>query len=297
MKCSQCSTELPGTTTICPQCGSSTYERQAATFSYLPPDAPPWPTRVPAQLPAMAEAAVYPPATFHRPPGNDTKANQQRRGKIGIIAVLVLTPLIGALATFAFLYSHGQLSTNTNQTRPPDTSTQPTAAPQEQNNSLPDPTSFKIVKDGKLNVSVQYPADWSASPPQMADSSASLSITQKEMGIAFSIAHLATAVTGQIASAEALNQANIQQLSKVQDFHQVEEVEANNARPTIAGEQWVQKEATILDGQNNKLHFTTISDKHSQSYYVIYFIVPDSIYQAALTKYLTPMLNSVHFLS
>lgn len=297
MKCSQCSTELPGTSTFCPHCGSSTDTRQTATFSYLPPDTPPWPTQVPTQLPAMAEAAAHTPTAFRAPPNQRTKATPPKRSIIGIIAVLVLTPLIGALITFALLYSHGQLSTNTNQSRPLDTSAQATATPQEQNNALPDPSSFKTARDGKINVSVQYPADWNASPPQVAAGSASLSITQKDMGIAFSIAHLANDVTAQIASAEALNQANIQQLSKVQDFHQVEEVEATNARPRIAGEQWVQKEATILDGQNNKLHFTTISDKHSQSYYVIYFIVPDSIYQTALTKYLTPMLKSVHFLS
>ncbi|GCE27110.1 hypothetical protein KDA_25940 [Dictyobacter alpinus] len=299
MKCSQCSTELPATTTSCPQCGSSTSARPTSTFSYLPPDTPPWPSSVPARPPHLVESMASSPDASLPPQKTRTKANRRGRSIVSSIAVLVLVPVIGALITFASLYSNGQLNMNALGASPVSKSIKPTATAtaQPKNKPLPAPTSFKTAKDNNVNVSLQYPADWSAGAPQQSASSTSLSITQQEIGIAFSVNHLSTTVTGQITSVEELNQSNVQQLSQVQDFHQIEEVNSTEAKQSIAGDQWAKKEATVLDGQNNKLHFTTIADKHNKNYYVIYFIVPDNIYQEALNKYLTPMLKSIKFLS
>ncbi|GCE19506.1 zinc ribbon domain-containing protein [Dictyobacter kobayashii] len=299
MKCSQCSAELPDTTTFCPRCGTSTYTSRASNFSYLPPGTPPWPTSVPQQLPNVIDGQVASSTSPLTAKNATPKAGRKTGNVIGVIAVLVVAPLIAALVTFASLYSNGQLtsqaakpSSNTNQS-----SSAAAPQPKGNTNTLPNPSSFKTAKDSNLNMSIKYPSDWTVGAPQQSTSATSLAISQDQVGISFVINHLSSAVTSSISGVDELNQTTVQSLQQIQGSHEIQTVQAANANPKIAGEQWSQKDATLLDGQNTKIHFTTIADKHSKSYYVIYFLVPDTIYQEALQKYLTPMLNSVKFLS
>ncbi|GHO87921.1 hypothetical protein KSZ_59270 [Dictyobacter formicarum] len=210
----------------------------------------------------------------------------------------MVAPLIAALITAATLYSNGQLNSladkPVNKSNPAAVTPQATA----KTNSLPIPTSFKTAKDANLNISIKYPSDWSLGSPQQSTAATSLSInSQDQIGISFVINRLSNSVTSSISGVDELNQSTVQSLQQIQGSHEIQTVQATNAKPTIGGEQWTQKDATLLDGQNTKIHFTSIADKHSKSYYVIYFLVPDSIYQEALQKYLNPMLNSVKFLS
>lgn len=298
MKCSQCSADLPDTTTFCPRCGTSTYTSRTSRFSYLPPETPPWPTTVPLQLPNVVDAQSASSASSLTSKKSTTRPGRKASSVVGVIAVLVIAPLIAALITAATLYSNGQLTglaaKPVNKSNPAAATPQATA----KTNSLPVPTSFKTAKDTNLNISIKYPSDWSLGSPQQSTSATSLAInSQDQIGISFVINRLSNAVTSSISGVDELNQSTVQSLQQIQGSHEIQTVQATNAKPTIAGEQWTQKDATLLDSQNTKIHFTTIADKHSKSYYVIYFLVPDNIYQEALQKYLNPMLNSVKFLS
>ncbi|GCF10202.1 zinc-ribbon domain-containing protein [Dictyobacter arantiisoli] len=302
MKCSQCSTELRENTAFCPRCGTRTQTSQISTFSYLPPGAPPWPTAPPVTRPSIIEANTV------DPPGNgplktrqrDSKARKAGRGWIATIAVLVLAPVLGVLIALATLYSNGQLTNtparavNTNTTR---AQTRATPKPSQSQNTLPIPTSFKTAKDPTINVSLQYPADWTAGAPQKSTTSTSMAFTsQNQIGIQVYLTHFASSVTSSIPDTATLNQAHMQNLNQ-QGFQNIQTVQTSNAQPSIGGEKWSQNEATVLDTNNNKYHFTIISVNHKKSYYSIAVFMPDDIYREATQKYLQPMFNSFKFLS
>lgn len=303
MKCSQCSTELPDTTTFCPRCGTGTHTSRTSRFSYLPPGAPPWPTTVPQQL-SNATVAYGAPTIATLTDKKVSGHSGRKAGNIlGIIAVLVIAPLVAALITAATLYSNGQLTglaakpmNSSNTSNPTTTTPQPNNS--QPTNSLPTPTSFKTTSNTTINMSLKYPSDWTLGTPQQSTAATSLAInSQDQIGISFVINRLSNAINSSINGVDDLNTSTVQGLQQIQGSHEIQTVQATNASPTIAGEKWSQKDATMLDSQNTKIHFTTIADKHSKSYYVIYFLVPDNIYQEALQKYLNPMLSSVKFLS
>ncbi|GLV58715.1 hypothetical protein KDH_55450 [Dictyobacter sp. S3.2.2.5] len=300
MKCSQCSADLPDATAFCPRCGTNTYTSHTSRFSYLPPGTPPWPATVPQQLPGAIETqnATATPSIAGKKA--TTRSGRKTGSILGIIAVLVIAPLVAALITAATLYSNGQLtgltakpaskSNNPPATATPQTNSKPT-------NSLPAPSSFKTATNTNINMSVKYPSDWTLGSPQQSTAATSLTITQDQIGISFVINRLSSAINSSISGVDDLNASTVQSLQQIQGSHEIQTVQATNANPTIAGDKWSQKDATLLDSQNTKIHFTTIADKHSKTYYVIYFLVPDSIYQEALQKYLNPMLSSAKFLS
>src|SRR5579883_1510766 len=161
MRCTRCETEFADSANICPNCGTPTHQGIATTFSYLPPGTPPWPTNVPQPMPQQAPQPVQ-------------TAQPTRSSKGGIrnlliaLAIIILTPLIGAGITLASLYSQGQFSTSaqaSHQVHLPASSAQPTtgATPTGQNatqgSTLPTPPSFKKTSSADLNISLQYPSN------------------------------------------------------------------------------------------------------------------------------------------
>lgn len=299
MKCSRCSTEVSDAPTFCPQCGTSMRSIHPSTFSYLPANTPPWPTTFPTQTPSIVESAPVSSSRSLSGIAAAPRSRQQATNILSTIAVLVLAPVLGTLLTMATLASNGLGNSHAAKpvvTAKPQTSPSPQA--QATSTPLPIPNSFKTAEDSNVNISLKYPAEWNAATPKKSTTSASLNITsQDQLGIAFYITHYLATASGAIQSSADLNQSNLSQLGQLQDFHGVQEVTSSTPTTTIAGDNWQQNEATLLDAKNNKYHFTTISVKHSQTYYAIYFFVPGSIYPEAMQKYLAPMLSSVKFLS
>jgi hypothetical protein len=212
----------------------------------------------------------------------------------------VLAPLIGILITFATVGRPAHQATPV-KTGGTGSQQQSAATPAPAANgapSLPTPTSFKTAKDTNVNISLQYPSDWTQGSPNQTTNSNSLNIaSQDQIGINFFVTHLSDSVSTSITNPDQLNQSNIQQLTQLQGVHNIQNVQATNTQPSIAGAKWIEKDATFLDASNIKTRFSTISAQHGKSYYVIYFFIPDSIYTEAMQKYISPILNSIKFLS
>ncbi|GAC1511862.1 MAG: hypothetical protein NVS2B12_28800 [Ktedonobacteraceae bacterium] len=241
------------------------------------------------------------------PPTKAAAESKPRRtvgGILSVIAVVILAPLIGILITTA-ITGTGRSTTQASQTSPAsktnNTSQQAAATPagstSNQNPVLPTPTSFKTAKDTNVNISLQYPADWTQSSPRQSTNATSFNVSQDQIGINFFVTHFNDSISSSINNADELNQSNIQELTQVLNASNVRNVQVANQQPSIAGAKWIEKDATFTDTANNKMRFSTISVQHGKSYYVIYFFIPDGIYTEAMQKYIMPMLNSVKFLS
>jgi len=321
MKCPRCSAELFNSSTFCPQCGFNHQQNlnmsensiapeqeRAAAFSYLPAGTPPWPTTVPQNVPGVVASAAQGQRTAQAKGDVEGKPRRTVGGVLSVIAVLVLAPIIGIMITFATIARpasqaapSGTNSNSSNSQQVADATPVATAATTSQdtqNQPLPTPTAFKTAKDTNVNISLQYPADWTEGDPKQSASAAFFSIvSQSQIGINFSVIHLNDSTSGTISSADQLNQLNIQQLSQVQNVSNIQNVQMTNNQPNIGGTKWIEKDATFLDESNTKIHFASISVQHGKSYYIIYFSMPDNIYSEAMKKYIEPMLNSVKFLS
>ncbi len=316
MKCPRCSAELFNSSTFCPQCGFNhqqklnytapenyvaTSQERPTTFSYLPAGTPPWPTTVPQNIPGVVASASQSQPASQANFKVESKPGRTVGGILSVIAVLILAPIIGVLITFATVSrpaSQATPATKTTTSQQTKNATPTTNGQSNHNVALPTPTSFKTAKDTNVNISLQYPADWTQDSPAQSTNGSSLNIaSQDQIGINFSVIHLNDTTSGTVTNADQLNQTYIQSLTQFQNVHNIQNVQAANTQPSIAGAQWIEKDATFLDGSNNKIHFATISVQHGKSYYIIYFFIPDGIYTEAMKKYIVPMLNSVKFLS
>jgi hypothetical protein len=300
MQCPQCTTESPDNETYCRQCGTNLRQQQLSTFSYLPEGTPPWPTAKPQKLPHIVDLEKAKSSPIPTAASIPSRPRRKTTNIIGIVAVLILAPAIGILGTFAFVHSnYSTASQAPSAVTQKNTGSAPSNPTPGNTTALPDPKSFKTVSDATMNISLQYPSDWTANPPQKSSNETSMSIAQSQFNINFFILHITDTASASIPSAEQLNQSNIQELSQFPNLQNIKMIQTSNATPTIGGTKWTQAEASFTDtnNANTKLHFTTISVHHGKSYYVIYYILPDVIYQQATLKYLQPMLNSVKFLS
>lgn len=306
MKCSRCDTELPDATTYCPSCGillrSDSSPGAPAVFSYLPAEAPPWPTTVPQNLFKTGTAAQTVDATES---SQAIKPRRSARSIMQIIGVLLLIPLIGVLSTLGTLYAQGQLfagSGGTTQKSSTKLNTSvatptPTAAPQT--NVLPAPTSFKKTSNQDVNVSLQYPSDWIAEAPQKSTSVTIVDFhpSQQQFGIDFEIAHLNDSMTAQFPDADAINLTLLNNMSNSQGINNLHGVPTATPQPTVGGSQWTQRDALYTDSNGKNIRFTTLSVQHNSTYYNIIFSSPDAYYNEAVQKYVQPILDSIQFLS
>ena len=322
MKCARCSNELSDSSTFCPRCGfnqqqnlnytspesyTGTGRERSSSFSYLPAGAPPWPTSVPQNVPGIV--APIPQGQQPIIPTRikaDGKPGRTARGIISVIAVIVLAPIIGILIVFATVGRPASSTAAPAKTSNSSSSSQQSAATpvpstpapaSTGNQPLPTPTSFKTAKDTNVNISLQYPSNWTQGSPKQTTTATSLNIASQDQSISFFVTHFNDSASTNITNADQLNQSNIQQLTQFQDVHNLQNIQASNNQPSIAGAKWIEKDAIFLDSTNTKTRFSTISVQHGKSYYVIYFFVPDGVYTEAMQKYISPMLNSIKFLS
>jgi hypothetical protein len=337
MKCSHCASNLQDTATTCPNCGANVQQEQQDTqqhpqaFSYLPEGTPPWPTTIPEHHHNHVTQAQFAnnhdsQSTFTNPPSS---AKQRRGGLLTILSILVLMPLLGSLITLGLLYAHGQftpkpaanpmemLSMYSNPTPDANNATPGTAqatstgtatetsTPDHTNNqsspvaTLPATTNVKTYTNKDINMSLQYPSDWSLGQISSENSAARTLPIQppQSYGMQIYIEHLTDAFSAFFTDASELNRRNIQSLFQIQNAHDIQKISSPNTHPTIAGTTWDQADATLQVGTSQKLHFTTISVEHNGSYYSIYFLMPDAIYQDAMQKYMQPLLASLQFSS
>jgi len=295
MICSRCTTEVPAMATTCPQCGSSIPRGQSTTFSYLPPGTPPWPMRVPEKLPYYVEAKANESLPVIAKPDVKvrSRASFVARRVLSIVLILLVTPLLGVLATFGVLAAQGQFSP-----QPPSLAHLPvsTATATPSANTLPQPSMFKPASDTSMNISLQYPSDWTVGPSDASGDPIEFPITQPNHLVRMFIARYSTSLSSQIAGPDEVNSTLLGQMA--QQVTGVMSVPAPSSEPTIGNDQWAEQDATYLDQSNTRNHFTTITVLHDhQNYYNINFVVPQNLYSQAMQQYLQPIFSSLKFLS
>jgi hypothetical protein len=298
MQCSQCQTELPDSVTTCPRCGASNQESQPVTFSYLPAGTPPWPTAVPQRLLTAEPLAPASVVSQNQP----AKPRRSLRNVLLAVTVLVLVPILGAAFTLANLYFSGDLSPKhavAHKTVPSQTQSTPVTQQTPgttQGNQLPAPTSFSTASDKDLNLSLQYPSDWQKIPVDKSGStvSAGFQPTQK-LGIILVVERFLD--TTQIQSPSSLNRDTINSVGSQIGATNAQPVASANTQPTISGTRWTEMDVVFSDTNGSQDYFASISVLHNKSYYNIVFLLPSTVHDEAMQKYIQPMLNSVQFLS
>jgi hypothetical protein len=322
MTCPQCKADLPESATFCYKCGSPI---RPVAFSYLPAGTPPWPTSVPARSSYDPEAALQSRMQEEQNFAEKITSRPRRSPKrmAGILALLILVPIVGIGATLGILWSSGQFTfrqaatsnvavptvqPNTNSTTPgiartPGGATTPVpgTTPSAQAGILPTPTSFQTSKNTQMGISVQYPSNWSVDPLQTSSNgNTSLYIhppQQEGLPVAFSIGKINSSNSAHVTGTNVVNQANLQGFGTAQSLNNMQAVTNAPQHVTIAGVSWDEQDATFTDSNGNLYRVSSISVKHNQLYYNILFFAPDSVYSEAMQKYYSKMLTTFQFLS
>jgi len=312
MICSRCTTELPAMANTCPQCGLSIPQGQVTEYSYLPPGTPPWPTNVSERLPYLVESKASEPfpAVADGKVKSRTRARSLGRRVLTLVLVLLITPVLGILGTIGFLTLQGQFPPPSQASQHSGLSHLPSASDPNPFSSssgdtgsgsgnatvLPAPAPLKSTSDASMNISVQYPSDWTAGP--VVDPSSDplqFPLVQPNQLIHVFIARFSTTMSSQISGPDQLNTQFLGLIS--QTFPNVKSVASPDAEPTIGNDRWMEQDATYTDN-NVQSHFATITVLHNrQNYYNISFAVPQSVYQQAMQQYIQPILDSLQFIS
>ncbi len=305
MVCSQCTIELPTTATTCSQCGSSIPHGQANTFTYLPPGVPAWPTSVPAHLPNLVEATTD-QSSMAATKANvkiGTQAKSSMPRAINLILILVITPLLGILATLGMLSIEGQFPPHSHSS-PATLSHIPVTSGSigsvnpgsGSTNPLPTPTAFKSASDTNMNISLQYPADWTVGPVDQSNDPIGLPLTQPNHLVSMEVQRFSNTLSAQIPGPDQINKVLLGQVS--QSVSGLKIVTSSNAKPTIGNDQWIEQDATYTKLDNSVGHFATLTVLHNhQNYYNITFVVPEGLYGDAMQKDIQPIFNSFKFIS
>jgi hypothetical protein len=310
MNCSRCQADLPDSATFCPRCGTSTPPGQPG-FSYLPAGTPPWPSTVPQKNPYYSQSASAVQSAESSTTRPEKKSGRSGGSVLLAIGVIILVPLIGALATIASLYAKG--------TFPPDTSPQPrvilpakasptqaaastsgtpTASSSTQGNQLPTPTSQRTINSSDLNMSLKYPSTWITDPANKSTDSISMAIhPQQALGIGFVAIRFSDATSASITSPDEINQAQIQTVKNQQGISNLQVVPSSADQPKIGGDTWKQLDAVFQNSNGTKIHMISISELHKKTYYNLIIFSPDGVYSEAMQKYIQPILDSLQFLS
>src|SRR6266487_2929573 len=305
MTCPQCGNNLPDTATFCTRCGS-TFRPMA--FSYLPEGAPLWPTTNPSKSAyATASSAENDISSASQRPA---KSRRSTSSILTMLALFILTPLIGVGATLGVLWANGdiggkpahatvQVPTVSRQTPTANTPT-PSGNSSTQGNQLPTPTAFQTATSREVGITLKYPLDWGHEAAQTSGDSNSFSLhpqSTQHLGISIYFQRFSTNISSTIASTSDLNQSNISSFSSVQGVHNVQTITSPASQRTIGGVLWDEQDASFSNDGGTLFHFTTLSVKHNKMYYNITFYTPEVYYDEAMQKYFQPIFDSFQFQS
>src|SRR6266496_1476974 len=298
MTCPQCNAELPETATFCHTCGSPV---RAATFSYLPPGTPAWPTTV-LPMPLSVTGANTASKEIDRASLTATKPLSSRpkrsaRSVLFITALFILVPLIGIGATLGTLWYNGDFPTRSAQ-QTPVTSTTPTPTAAAQTNRLPTPASFQTFTSTDVGMTLKYPVEWPKATPQSTSDSVVLAFhPQQNNGIDLFIERFSSSASATLSSANNVNQNNLSSFQGAQGINNFHIVTPSSPQLTVGGAQWEKQDATFTTTAGLMFHLTTIAVQHNQLYYDILYYAPAIVYNEAMQKYFQPMLDSIQFQS
>ena len=308
MNCPRCNTELPDSAIFCVNCGSTI---RPASFSYLPTGVPAWPTeplkstQYRNEISSESGQFVVQSDTSSVEPSNAASPKKKRLGISAIIGLFILSILIGGGLTFGILYANGQrLSFGPQSTLKPlqlptrsASSTPVSLTPTPQRNQLPTPTAFQSAISKDLGISLQFPSNWVQDPAQKT-TSGNTSVNfhpQQNLPVSMFIARLSSSVSAQVTDTNEVNQANIQGFGSSNNLLNFTTLTNTPQHRMIGGINWDEQDATYSTSSGLLIHVVSISVKHNTIYYNILYYAPDSVYDEALQKYYSQMLNSFKF--
>jgi len=230
--------------------------------------------------------------------GVHTTNQKSATNPLVIVAVMLLVPLVGVLATLGNLSLSGAFSSTSahnNNSSVPQTQMTPTVI-----TSLPEPGKFITTHEGitsAMNFSVQYPENWQIDGPTETDNGTRVRFGPETGEMLMGMWRFNSQISAQAPTADSINQQVL--LSFAQGISGFQQVEPVNARPEIAGMQWAEQDATYPDPENsqNITHLMSISVKYQDIYYNIQMLAPHNLYQEASTKYIQPILATFQFMS
>lgn len=310
MNCPQCNTSLPDSATFCYKCGTST---RSTAFSYLPEGTPAWPATAPQSpfytpgAPGQVVAQNGEPAAASFKAAS-TKQRRSPRSILLLVALIVLTPVIGILATLGTLWMNGAIpiKTVTTSVHVPPVS-QPTPAstpapgltPTTQSNQLPTPSSFQTANSTALGISLKYPSDWVADAPQ-TNTAGNVSVAfhpQQQLPVNLSVGRLSPTNSSSVPNTGVVNQANLEGFGTDSSLKNMQILTNTPQHPTIGGTVWDEQDASYVTSSGAAVHAVSISVKHNNIYFNIFYFAPSSVYDEAVQKYYSQMLSSFQFLS
>ena len=310
MNCPQCNTSLPDSATFCYKCGTST---RSTAFSYLPEGTPAWPATAPQSpfytpgAPGQVVAQNGEPAAASFKAAS-TKQRRSARSILLLVALIVLTPVIGILATLGTLWMNGAIpiKTVTTSVHVPPVS-QPTPAstpapgltPTTQSNQLPTPSSFQTANSTALGISLKYPSDWVADAPQ-TNTAGNVSVAfhpQQQLPVNLSVGRLSPTNSSSVPNTGVVNQANLEGFGTDSSLKNMQILTNTPQHPTIGGTVWDEQDASYVTSSGAAVHAVSISVKHNNIYFNIFYFAPSSVYDEAVQKYYSQMLSSFQFLS
>ncbi len=304
MTCPQCGNNLPDSATFCPKCGSTF---RPVAFSYLPAGAPAWPTSPPSR-PLYATATASSAENELRSVSPSVAKPRRSTGSILImLALFILTPLIGIGATLGVLWANGQIGGGAvhasvhvpavSQQTPTANTPTPAGTSSAQGNQLPTPTAFQTATSPQLGITVKYPSDWVQEAPQTtsAGNTSVLFHPQQQLPVEVSIGRLSAQNSSNVPSASVVNQVNIQGFGSNQNLKNPQNLTDTPQHSMIGGVSWDQQDTTFLTDNGDLIHVVSLSVKYKNLYYNILYFAPGSVYDEAMQKYFKPMFDSFRF--
>jgi hypothetical protein len=307
MNCPRCKTELPDSAIFCVNCGST---MRPASFSYLPAGVPAWPTEMPknAAYSRGSDSQSVPFVQNEAGQAISENAAATKKARLGIPAIIglfALSILFGGGLTFGILYANGQrLSFGPQPTQHPvqlptrsASSTPGLLTPTTQGNQLPTPTAFQSAKSTELGISIQYPSDWVQDPAQKSTAGNTFVAfhPSQQLPVSLDIGRLSSSNSLQVKNTTEINQANIQGFGSVNSLINLKMLTDTPQHRTIGGMTWDEQDATYSTSNGEVIHAVSISVKHNQIYYNILYFAPTSLYDEAVQKYYSQMLNTFKF--
>jgi hypothetical protein len=271
-----------------------------------------WPTTVPQDLSYGVRSDLQPAQLVQKEvsPAVAKSAVAPKRSRLGIpgvVGLFILSILIGGGLTLGILYANGQqLSFGAQPTQPPvrlptpgASSTPGSSTPAAQGTQLPTPTAFQSANSAELGILIQYPSDWVEDPAQQTTAGNTFVSfhPQQQLPVSFDIGRLSANNSSQVANTDEINQANIQGFGSVNNLLNLKMLTDTPLHRTIGGIIWDEQDATYSTSSGAVIHVVCISVKHNKIYYNILFFAPSNVYDEAVQKYYSKMLNTFKFTS
>nr|BBH94686.1 hypothetical protein KTA_28850 [Thermogemmatispora argillosa] len=226
-----------------------------------------------------------------------------------VIAVLLLSCLLGVGATVGLLWADGYFAPRAPVRSVPLPSQTPAATPVTGSQSsstdiLPTPSSFKPLSTASsqsLGLTINLPQDWVEGQLNTSSSGLkTLALTPPQslsIPLTLLIAQFPSDANQFFSSGHDLDQFLIQDFAQANSLSNPQTLTNTPKTRTLGGQTWSEDDVSFPLNNNQSLHLVTLSVLYKQHYYSLEFYASGDVFDEAMQKYYNPMLDSLHFLS